>query len=247
MTTYTAVADKNGDFTVPFSSAYTGGERITVTAEKDGAVKTIELSAPSEFVGSGVIQFTSLESFPVNAGQVVIGDGLTAIGSNAFYSTTPIDSSYPNWMYRAKSLKIADSVITIGGSAFYRWSGSGALILPQALTSIGEQCFYGATRLNGQLDIPQSVKTIGVNAFNGCAAITKIVIGSGVTSIGTGAFINMSNLKEVYVTKLTPPAAGGNILGNAHSTLKIYVPASALVAYQAAEGWSAFAAKMEAY
>ena len=37
------VADLNGDFTVPFSSNYTSGQKITVTAEKDSATKTIEL------------------------------------------------------------------------------------------------------------------------------------------------------------------------------------------------------------
>mgnify|MGYP001618506052 FL=1 len=42
MPTVTGTADANGDFNIALGANYTSGEKITVTAEKDSAEKTIE-------------------------------------------------------------------------------------------------------------------------------------------------------------------------------------------------------------
>lgn len=249
MTIYTGIANENGDFIIPLSISYSGGQKITVKADKNGAEKSIEIYAPSEIVDDSniFIEFSSTALFPSNVGRIKIGSGEAVISKMAFYSNTGITSAYPNWAYRSTGLTIAEGITSIGDSAFYQWSGSGSLELPSSLISIGDQCFIYSSRLSGHLNIPNAVEKVGASAFSGCTGITNITIGNNIKSIGTLAFANMSQLIEVYMSKVTPPTAGGNILGGARSTLKIYVPAGSLSAYQQATGWSDFAAKMVEY
>ena len=66
-----------------------------------------------------------------------------------------------------------------------------------SVTSIGGWVFNGRTDLTGELVIPNSVTSIGDNAFQDCSGLTSVVIGNSVTSIGSHAFVNCSGLISV--------------------------------------------------
>jgi len=135
MATYTGVANANGDFVVPFSSNYTGGQKITVTAEKDGATKSIEIHAPSDVIGGSFIWFTgSLVNFPNNIGGVIV-DGMTAIGNSALMA------SAGSFGTKATSLTIGDSVTSIGQNGFYNWSSVLFVSIGSGVTSLGASSF----------------------------------------------------------------------------------------------------------
>lgn len=51
MATYTATADASGNFEVDFDQTYDGGQAVKITATKNAQSKTINLNAPSAFVG----------------------------------------------------------------------------------------------------------------------------------------------------------------------------------------------------
>ena len=77
--------------------------------------------------------------------------------------------------------------------------------------------------------------------YENCSALASIVIGNGVTSIGYAAFRNCSALTAVIcraenVPKLGSYAFRKHVLRSA----TLYVPASALEAYKAAELWKNF-------
>ena len=48
------------------------------------------------------------------------------------------------------------------------------------------------------LIIPNSVKTIGIDAFVGCINLTSLEIGSGLQSIGSGAFLHNEQMTDIY-------------------------------------------------
>lgn len=245
MTTYTSVADANGDFTVPFPSAYTSGEKITVKAEKDGAEKTIQLFAPSGLSGGGgSISFGgSLVDFPQNITSVTIREITGSIANEAFRGPDyPYTESFQN---KAKSLIIDCPVTRIGNLAFSNWALIETITFPQTLLEIGSLAFGGCGALT-RLVIPDSVSTIDYDAFSSCSSILSVSIGAGIESIGDQAFAYLSNAVSVTCHAVTPPTISSSTFTGIKSTVKYYVPAASLAAYKAAPIWKTFASKIYA-
>ena len=71
------------------------------------------------------------------------------------------------------------------------------IIIPNTVTSIGANAFYGCASLNS-IDIPNTVNSIGNNAF-AASGLREVTIGNGVTSIGNSAFDNCKNLISVTI------------------------------------------------
>ena len=72
-------------------------------------------------------------------------------------------------------------------------------VIPNEVTSIGYQAFYGCTGLTS-ITIPDNVTSIGTGAFLDCSSLTSVTIPSNVTSIGSYAF-GCSNLTSVTVKR----------------------------------------------
>ena len=70
--------------------------------------------------------------------------------------------------------------------------------------------------------------------------MTKVTIGSGVTSIGAGAFALCEGLTEMTVLATVPPTVGDDTFGGVSRDIPVYVPAASLAAYQAADVWKEF-------
>ena len=213
MSIYTGVADVNGDFTVPFLSNYTSGQKITVTAEKDAATKTIELFAPSEVTGGGgAIQFSgNYINFPQNIGIVTLSSNIN--GDVANYAMIAYDSYPYAFPYPATGL-IITSAINIGEGSFSGWGKATSLVLGN------------------------TVKNIGNNSFAGWLLCKTADLGTGIKSIGAGAFGNWQAAVSITIRATVPPILDPSGFSGMKSTAKIYVPASSLAAYKAAESWS---------
>ena len=263
MATYTGTADAGGNFTIGFGgNNYTSAQKVTVTATKDGNSKSVELYAPADTTGGGVIQFSgTMTNFPDNVG------GVTVAGINGPIKTQAFAAYYAGHIWKkATSLTIGAGVTTIGTFAFAAWSAATTLTIPNSvttisdyafnawsamttlnlgtgLTTIGPSAFQGCSALTS-ITIPNSVTTIGQSGFYGCVAATFIQIGSAVTSIGGNAFYNATACNEMRCLPLTPPSIISNTFSNLKSTCVIKVPAASLTLYQTAANWSAHASKM---
>ena len=117
---------------------------------------------------------------------VVIEDGVTSIGSYAFYDCTNIAKVY-----------IPDSVTSIGGYAFRDCSSLTSITIPDGVTNIGSYAFDNCKNLTS-ITIGNGVTSIGDSAFIGCFSLTSIIIPDGVMSIGNRAFYSCSKLANVY-------------------------------------------------
>lgn len=245
MTTYTSVADANGDFTVPFSSAYTSGEKITVKAEKDGAEKTIQLFAPSSpSGGGGPISFGgSLIDFPQNITSVTIREITGSIANEAFRGPDyPTVESFQN---KAKSLIFDCPITAIGTMAFTNWASIESIVFPSGLVEIGTLSFSGCVSLKN-LIVPNSVISIGADAFNSCTSLLNITLGTSLQFIGETALAYLTNLESVTLLATTPPTISSGTFSGRKSTAKFYVPAASLTAYKTAPIWKTFASKIYA-
>ena len=107
-------------------------------------------------------------------------------------------------MPKLKELDISEVNITeLPVQAFYNSKNVENLILPNTLTTIGEEMFY-QSRLK-TVEIPASVETIGSYAFKGCSSLTTVTFekGSQLKTIGEeydgGAFSGCSALTRIEI------------------------------------------------
>jgi len=77
-------------------------------------------------------------------------------------------------------------------------NGQGILIFDAPVTSIGDEAFYGRTRL-ASITIPEGVTTIGWKAFRYCTNLASITIPNSVTSIGNSAFFDCTSLASITI------------------------------------------------
>ena len=97
------------------------------------------------------------------------------------------------------------------------------------------------------LTFDRPVTHIGDDAFLWRSNLTSITLPNSVTSIGSGAFYNCSSLRKVYCKPTTPPTGDGDMFYSNATGRKIYVPASSVDAYKAANGWQDYADTIEPY
>lgn len=72
--------------------------------------------------------------------------------------------------------------------------------IPNTVTRIGDNAFYGMTTLKS-IDIPNSVTTIATFAFWNCKGLTSLTIPNSVIYIGDFAFMMCKNLKSVTLSQ----------------------------------------------
>ena len=93
---------------------------------------------------------------------VVVENGITSIGNNAFY-----------YCRGFSSVTIPNSVTSIGDGAFYYCKGLAEVTITNSVTSIGMGAFYYCIGLT-EVTIPSSVAFIGGAAFYYCTGLTDI-------------------------------------------------------------------------
>ena len=142
--------------------------------------------------------------------KVVIEDGVTSIGNDAFSncsglisitipnSVTSIGESVFYYCTSLTTITIPDGVTSIGSSAFRDCTSLTTITIPNSITSIGEAAFGNCIRLTS-ITIPESVTSIGNYAFSGCTSLTSITIPDNVTSIGECAFSYCTSLTNITI------------------------------------------------
>ena len=141
------------------------------------------MSNPSDFV----IENGVLKKYSGPGGDVIVPEGVTCIGNEAFVLCRVLTN-----------ITLPESVTSIGYSAFYGCSAMTSITIPEGLISIGYEAFRGCSALKS-ITIPESVTNVGNSSFAFCRALTGITIPEGVKSIGDDAFKNCSSLKSVII------------------------------------------------
>ena len=131
--------------------------------------------------------------------KLTISEGVTSIGSHAFEDC----SNLTEINYNAAA--VAD--LPSGGSNIFSRAGSNSdgitVIFGESVKSIPAYLFcvhskgtYVSTNIVSVM-IGSNVESIGSSAFRGCSKLTEITIPASVTSIGSSAFEDCSNLAEI--------------------------------------------------
>ena len=154
--------------------------------------------------------------------KVIIEDGVTNIGNDAFTGSSNLTS-----------VEIPNSVTSIGDGAFYGCISLTSVEIPNSVTSIGESAFQHCSRLTS-VEIPNSVTSIRSETFEYCKYLLSIEIPNSVTSIGDGAFYGCSRLTSITFKGSTPPEFGEGVFYEVDNSIPVYVPANSIEAYKSA-------------
>ncbi|MBR5516326.1 MAG: leucine-rich repeat protein [Clostridia bacterium] len=164
---------------------------------------------------------------------VIVGNGVTSIGRNAFYGCGYIESvSFP------------ESLVNIGADAFYSCSSLKSVAIPESVTAIGVGAFNYCKSLEGvyitdleawckisfsyitsnplfyakklyingvlatDIVIPETVTYITAYLFNGCESLKSVSIPDSVTDIESYAFYRCRSLASINVPDTVTSIAG---------------------------------------
>lgn len=141
------------------------------------------------------------------------------------------------------AVQLPATATSIGGFVFYQCSSLTSAILPDGITSIGNNCFWysplALASLPASLEtlgnnafracpltlasLPMSLVTIGNNAFYNCSGLAITEIPATVTSIGTAAFQSCTGLAELTFLG-TPTSIGATAFNACRNIAIIRVP-----------------------
>ena len=171
--TYSGTFGENGD---------------NLTWEYDDQTNTLTISGTGEMEDWPAGYATPWGSYQMEITTVVINDGVTNIGKEAFSNC-----------HALTSVTLPNSVTDIRFHGFQGSENLASIDLPDNLTTIGGAAFYGCHALT-DVTIPDSVTTMEDSVFANCGNLTNVVIGKNVKSIDYQTFYN-TNIASIEIPK----------------------------------------------
>ncbi len=187
-----------------------GGKKVTGIFDK---AFTDNTSLTSVTISNSVTEIGGRAFYGCeNLTNVIIPDSVTAIGSSAFGATPWLENKRKenplvvvnNILIDGQTcsgdVTIPNSVIAIGGNAFFNCKSCTSITIPDSVIEIDGWAFYGCKSLTNVI-LPDSVNVIGEHAFDTCESLAIITIPDSVTEIGEYAFFLSHKLKASYKGK----------------------------------------------
>lgn len=203
-----------------------------VTAHFDSASGTLTFSGEGAMENYQTMHYVApWKEISNQIKKIVIQNGVTSIGSNAFYQCSDMQATL--------DLSDANALTSIGDNAFYECKKlTGSLEIPDSVTEIGAEAFLDCNNLSGNFELPEGLQSVGNDAFYNCYNLTGgLKLPDTVTSIGTGAFYNCAKLDGYLVlsSSLTKiPKIAFNNCVNLKVEDKLVIPSSVTVIEDAA-------------
>ncbi|MBR3612163.1 MAG: leucine-rich repeat domain-containing protein [Bacteroidaceae bacterium] len=197
------------------ATIYTGTCGVNLTWSLDTATSILKITGIGEL--TTINGLNPWDEYSSDIKTIIIGNGVKAIDEYTFdeyYGITNIKVESGNTVYDSRDdcnavietatntlvlgcakTTIPYGITSIGNGAFNYCQKLTDIVIPNSVTSIGEEAFYGCGLTS--INIPNSVTSIGDYAFNRCRSLTSINIPNSVTSIGEKAFYDCSGLEHL--------------------------------------------------
>lgn len=175
--------------------------------QTDGKLSVLDLSG-ADIVSGGASYYTHNDSIEYNTFSYCTQ--LTSV--KIPNSVTSIGTNAFSFCIGLTSVTLSDSLRSIGVSAFGRCTGLTSVTIPNSVTSIGMGAFAGCNGLTS-VSIGNNVESIGYEAFYNCTGLTSVTIPHSVTTLGVNAFYGCSELKSVTLSNSLISIESGTFSG----------------------------------
>ncbi|MDR1809997.1 MAG: leucine-rich repeat domain-containing protein [Prevotella sp.] len=165
-------------------------------------------------VGTEIID-NGIHYLVTSSNTVQVGDNTGQTYSGDLVIPASITSDYVDY-----------AVTAIAAGAFYENSTITSVTIGENIETIGDWAFCKVP-IAGALVIPDAVTTIGNYAFmvdEQQAALTSLVLGSGLTSIGNAAFAGQKYIAGAVVIPATVTSIGTSAFVNCYAITSINIP-----------------------
>ena len=144
--------------------------------------------------------------------NVVIPDGVTTIGNGSkmpFYQKKVVSVKIPDTVTSIgaygffacdtlQEIYIPDSVVSIGDHAFRQCTSLKSVAIPDSVSCIERECFWSCTGIE-EVKLPKNLKFIEEKAFSGCISLRSVVIPEGTEVIDDCAFWGDESLESITI------------------------------------------------
>lgn len=226
-----------GTTTITLSHAYKKGTYIVTFDITDGC--TLTLGGNNSVLGNNStsnyyrlgtlkkaevdLRNTNLNAYAfrscIGMKEIVIGDGTSqALPTYAF------DGNYV-----LKSVKLSNSITSIGSDCFYRCYSLKTILIPETVTSIGNQAFLDCRSLK-TVTIPKNVTYVYSQAFQGCYALKEAILKNGVKNLYSSAFASCYSLRKIKIPN-SVINIGSSCFSNCRSLESVILPGNPKTVY----------------
>ena len=222
---------------------YCGGEgdgkNLTWTLDRDGVLVIEGQGKMKDWTGeenNKGSQHTDLHEYSGEIYSVIIRNGVTSIGDQAFRwctnirnvnlpeTLTSIGNEAFVYCYRLKNIDLPKSLNNIGNEAFRGCESLKSIVLPESLTNIGYESFSRCWSLNN-IVLPDTLTSIEDGMFGACFNLKKINLPESLTCIGDAAFLYCDNLSHIVLPN-TVTSICENAFAYCDNLRSIYIPSS---------------------
>lgn len=203
------------------------------------------VAIPNNVVSIGKYAFSecpSLESITLTAPTVDIfleGKGNRLLAIDSYYCPRKLVING----VETSDFVISDGVTCIDTMSFFLCTSLTSIKIPNTVRSIGYDAFYSCFSLT-TIYIPEGVKVINSSAFSSCSSLSSITIPSSMEEIGGDAFRRCTSLDTIYCHAMIPPIVKKSTFEDWNEGTRyeatLYVPCESLADYQAHEIWGQF-------
>lgn len=184
---------------------------------------------------------------------VTVSETVTEIGTNAFQHCTSLNkitfkdnkvTTFANYCFGNTgftSFECPESVTTFGTNVFASSQKLTSVRFPSALKNYPKGALTQTPIV--QFEIPKGVTSVGESFFSSCTELKEVIIPASLGEIPNYFLSGCTKLTSLTVLAETPPSIQKYSIYNVNSGLEIFVPASSVNAYKAADYWKDYTIK----
>lgn len=200
--------------TIPLRTFGDGGSAFTYYV-LEGSAYVYGASGPTDITipdtDDDGVPFVGIDSEAFRDGDITsisFGRNLVSVGTRAFYGCESLASVTMGGSVRdirdeafRYCVRLADvdltGVVTIGFESFRDCRSFGTITVPDSVTIMGGGAFY-LCRSARSVDVGSGIDALSERSFGYCSSLESVDI-TGITSLGTSAFISCTSLRHVIL------------------------------------------------